>query len=336
MKRFKNKILRCGFIILAGMTFLLFFLKFVETIRQGAVALSIFNLFLLGGLALVMKVEYTCYVSPKCEDCCLDKNDLFSAVAVVVGAFVCYVMSTDLGLGAVLSAGVVGMLSVLVAPKYAVPAYCGAFVGMASSELLPTHFHLLLAAVVAGAIFAAAKLSFNGFGGKLGTIAFTGCIVAALLTGQSFLSAPVPTWDIGGLLIVYSILGAVITRVFSIRLKHGAVMASSVVGLLGGLILPALHPEVGSTLAVMVICASFAGMSSADRIPNEVSMAVAGLIAALVFMFTSPYLGGAGGKLGTIAFGSVIALLWHSYEARNHLISMKTWIKTRRIFNKTA
>jgi len=37
-------------------------------------------------------------------------------------------------------------------------------------------------------------------------------------------------------------------------------------------------------------------------------MAIAGVICALVFMFTSPYLGGAGGKLGTIAFGTVIAL----------------------------
>ncbi len=332
---FKRRILNVGFFSLAFTCFLLFFLKFVETVRQGAIALSVFNFFLLAGLALVMKVEYSCYVSPKVDECCFDKTDAFNFLSVIVGALITYVLSTDLGLGAVVSAGIVGLLAALVVPNFAVSAYCGAFVGMASPSLLPTHFHLLLAGTIAGAVFVAAKLSFNGFGGKLGTIAFTGCIVAALLTGKSFLGTPVPAWDMGFLLIFYSVIGAVVTRIISIRLKHGAVMASSVVGLLGGLILPAVHPETGSTLSVMVICASFAGMSSADRIPNEISMAVAGLIAALVFMFTSPYLGGAGGKLGTIAFGSVIAILWHNFAARNHLLAMKNWAHARRNIRNT-
>ena len=37
-------------------------------------------------------------------------------------------------------------------------------------------------------------------------------------------------------------------------------------------------------------------------------MLAAGIICGFVFIYSSPHLGGAGGKLGTIAFGSVIAL----------------------------
>jgi len=85
-------------------------------------------------------------------------------------------------------------------------------------------------------------------------------------------------------------------------------MGSAIVGLLGSLFLPVLHPERGGLLAVMAICASFAGMSAPERVPNEGLIALAGLFTALIFMFTSPYLGGAGGKLGTIAFGSVSSI----------------------------
>ena len=59
---------------------------------------------------------------------------------------------------------------------------------------------------------------------------------------------------------------------------------------------------------MVVICASFAGMSGKNRFPHTWLMLIAGLFSGLVFMFSLPSLGGAGGKLGTIAFGSVIAL----------------------------
>ena len=92
-------------------------------------------------------------------------------------------------------------------------------------------------------------------------------------------------------------------------LKQGAVIASALVGLLAGLSLPVLlGPEEGKVIALMVFAASFAGMSSRERIRSSLHIALAGALAGLLFIYTMPYAGGAGGKMGTIAFGAVIAV----------------------------
>jgi hypothetical protein len=109
-------------------------------------------------------------------------------------------------------------------------------------------------------------------------------------------------------IVFYSIVGAVLTMILSLRLKRGAVLGSAFVGLAGAILMPAFHADISSVLATIIICASFAGMSSYARVPNEGYMAIAGFFVAVVFIFAQPYLGGGGGKLGTIAFGSVIAI----------------------------
>lgn len=89
---------------------------------------------------------------------------------------------------------------------------------------------------------------------------------------------------------------------------NGPVLASSVVGMLGGLVLPVVFPAQGANLAVVAICASFGGMSSRERLPNAWAVLAVGVFTGVVFIFSTPHLGGAGGKLGTIAFGSVLAV----------------------------
>jgi uncharacterized membrane protein HdeD (DUF308 family) len=113
---------------------------------------------------------------------------------------------------------------------------------------------------------------------------------------------------VGQQIILTSVIASVVTYLVNVKLGKGGVIASGLVGLVGGLVLPVAFPAVGATLATVCICASFAGMSSKARIANEALMAVAGVLVGLVFMYSSPYLGGAGGKLGTTAFGSVIAV----------------------------
>ncbi len=129
-----------------------------------------------------------------------------------------------------------------------------------------------------------------------------------MLLRNPLLTGSVPGWDVGFRMIITSVVAAVLAYYVNVRMGKGAVLGSALVGLAGGLVLPALFPEIGGSLATVCIAASFAGMSSKARIPNELLMAVAGVIVGLVFMFSSPCLGGAGGKLGTTAFGSVIAV----------------------------
>lgn len=79
--------------------------------------------------------------------------------------------------------------------------------------------------------------------------------------------------------------------------------------MIGGLILPKLFPgEVGDTLAVMAICASFAGMSSPKRITNWWAVLAMGLFSGMIYIPSMPLAGGAGGKLGTISFGVAVSV----------------------------
>jgi len=149
-----------------------------------------------------------------------------------------------------------------------------------ASPVLLNHGQLHIAGAVAGTIYVLTTGVFDGFGGKLGTIAFTGCVVTGLCLGCEFAHPPIPGWDVGCLIIVYSIIAAVVTFCISIYLKHGPVMASGIVSLAGGLMLPVIHPDIGGMLTTIVICASFAGMSSAKRFPHIVPIVIAGLVQA--------------------------------------------------------
>ena len=242
------------------------------------------------------------------------RANLLNFGAVFLGAVSTYVLSIDVELGAVTASGLVGVIAALVAPAYGVPLYCGSFVGMTSAQFLSSHTELAIAGLVAGAIYILTTGVYDGFGGKLGTIAFAGCVITGMCLGRDFANAPLPGWEFAGQIVLYAVLAAVITRWLSINRGHGAVMASGAVGLIGGLLLPRFYPAgAGNTLAVVVICASFAGMSAPARFPKLWAMLIVGLFTGIAFVYSMPVLGGAGGKLGTLALGAGLAV--HGYMA---------------------
>ncbi len=71
---------------------------------------------------------------------------LLDFAGVVVGALVTYILSVDLALGAVTASGLIGLLA--------------------------SYSELLLAGVAVGLVYNLSATVLNGFGGKLGTIAF--------------------------------------------------------------------------------------------------------------------------------------------------------------------
>ncbi|MFB0556873.1 MAG: hypothetical protein ACETVW_03355 [Dehalococcoidia bacterium] len=294
-----------GFVILSIMVLLLCGFASYEAWTLQPVGGVVMTLILLGLLFEIVRESKE--LRKVKSDSVFTQKNLLNFASVFFGALISYTLSVNIGLGAVVAAGLVGVIAAIVLPDYGVPIYCGAFVGMVSPVLL-NHGQTAIAAAVAGIVYVLTLSAFNGFGGKLGTIAFTGCVITGLCLGSEFAHSPVPGWDVGWLIVVYSIIAAVVTFCISIYLKRGAVMASGIVGLVGGLMLPAIHPDIGGTLATMVICASFAGMSSAKRFPHIVPLAIAGLVAGLVFLYSMPLLCGAGGKLGTTAFVSVMAI----------------------------
>jgi hypothetical protein len=73
-------------------------------------------------------------------------------------------------------------------------------------------------------------------------------------------------------------------------------------------LLPVLFGAPGRLLAAATYSASFAGMTNPGRIPNEGWIGAAGVGVGLVVVYTVPFVGGSGGKLGTIAFGSCLGI----------------------------
>lgn len=236
------------------------------------------------------------------------RTNTFDAVAVLAGTLFTYPASVELGMGPVVASGLAGIVAVVVAKPYAVAAFCGSFVGMASPQAFG-YPEVTAAGFLAAAIFVASKPVFGGFGGKLGTIAWSSSVSVALVLDASLTSEAVYPVSVGAPLVFYATVGAVVTFVLSIRFAWGAVLASGAVGVAAGIVLPLVHgSDPGSLYAVSAFCGSFAGMCSLDRFTRTSAMIPAGILCGLILIYSAPFFGGGGGKLGTAAFGAVIGL----------------------------
>lgn len=237
---------------------------------------------------------------------------------VFAGNALAFVLSVHAGLGPVLASSVVGIAGAVFVPKYAAAVFCGSFVGMSSPDVYSHAAVMLLAGGVAGVVFVLVKPVLNGFGGKLGTIAFAGTLIAALLPQVRLGSLPVPGGVQAVWVLLYATGAAAATYVLSVYGQRGPVLSSAIAGLVAGIVLPLVHgPDAGNLFAVVAFCSSFTGMSSPERLPSPVHVAIAGLVTGIVFLHATPFFDGAGGKLGTIAFASSIAV-WGLDHLREH------------------
>ncbi len=306
MHKFQRWIPFIGFIILSATVTVLLGATVVTGLKTQWIA-GIVSLIVLAGALISIFSEGKRILADK------DFNDtlplikhVYEFLGVFIGGVLTCIICRDLKLGTVVAASLVAIIAHLVIPKYSVPVYCGAFVGMTSNALLFTRSEVAIASAIAGIIYVLSSYVFGGFGGKLGTIAFISAIVTSLILGREFVVAPIYETNEILLIILVSLIAAPLTYYFNVIRGNGPVLASGFVGLLGGLILP-IVPEIGGTLAVVAICASFAGMSNKARCPGIWMLFVAGLFIGVIFVYSAPIFGGAGGKLGTIAFGSIMA-----------------------------
>lgn len=97
-------------------------------------------------------------------------------VAVVVGSLVTAILAKVSGVGPVVASAHVGAVAALVSPTWAAAVFCGSFVGMLSPESFPALYQLVIATLACAFLFWLGSPVFAGYGGKLGTTAFFGCI----------------------------------------------------------------------------------------------------------------------------------------------------------------
>ena len=229
-------------------------------------------------------------------------------LAVVGGTLLTFAGVAELGISPIVAASLVGIIAAIVIQGVAVPVYCGAFVGMTSPELFGSYWYATLAAVLAALLFTVAHPVFHGVGGKLGTTAFVGVLMILVPTAGSFQSGPIPSQRVLLPVVGFAALGAISTFTVHTRSAADPVLASGLVGAVGGLLLPVFVDAWGELLAAAVYSASFAGMTDPKRIPNEWWIGTTGIGVGLVVVYTTPFVGGSGGKLGTIAFGSCLGI----------------------------
>lgn len=108
------------------------------------------------------------------------------------------------------------------------------------------------------------------------------------------------------LLVLFCVLGALVTYWLNTEFKVGAVLASGIVGLLGSFI-PFINrrSDLLRELPVPLYCGSFAGMT-APFIANGYSFIFfSGLFCGVILVISKNTLHGYGGKLGSVAFGGV-------------------------------
>ncbi|WP_338731316.1 hypothetical protein [Mangrovimonas cancribranchiae] len=117
-------------------------------------------------------------------------DKLLVVVWVPIGALACYALNIYAGLGSVISASTVGTIASFVPiinksssylKKLPAVIYCGTFIGMSSTEIAPSIGFVLSAGIFAGVLLLLSKNLFLGIGGKLGTIAFAGVVIASLI-----------------------------------------------------------------------------------------------------------------------------------------------------------
>lgn len=115
---------------------------------------------------------------------------IYVAIWVPIGAVSCYLINQQFGLGAVLSASLVGLAGALIPYlnkksnylSHLPPAiYCGAFVGMSNTKIAHDIYFILAASICTAVLLIISKSLLNGIGGKLGTLAFAGVAITYLV-----------------------------------------------------------------------------------------------------------------------------------------------------------
>ena len=119
----------------------------------------------------------------------LRKSDFFIVLFTILGAILTFWLNQKYNLGVVLSAGIVGLVSAFIPllkrrseilRELPAAIYCGAFAGMTAPIVAETYPFILIAGFFTGILLINSKRTLDGYGGKLGTVAFGGVVSTSL------------------------------------------------------------------------------------------------------------------------------------------------------------
>lgn len=216
--------------------------------------------------------------------------------------------------------------------------FCGSFAGMTSpfilglnSGNLSSNFFLsvLLLAVITSMIYSFSefvsykfpKISFDGYGGRLGTIAFISVILYILIM-KFGLNKSIDIFHNEKLFnsnldyfILFVVLSSIIASLISMEIKttvsslneNYKVITVATTGLIGGILITKI-PGFGLDYGLAWYTGAFVGMSSYYVLMLKRHFFVSGLLSGVYFLLTKNMFVGVGGKLGFISFLSVLSM----------------------------
>ena len=275
---------------------------------------------LLTGVLFVGIVLHALEIKDKTTSQDTVRKHVLDGLFVIIGAIVTYALSLQFGIHAVTASALVGLLAHVFLKRHEIALYCGSFAGMTSVVLIRP-LDMLLVALLAGVVFVLLKPVYQGFGGKLGTIAFIGSVTTYVLLGKDFAVTILLDFNVVVFMIM-AVIGVMLTWFIQHRVRPSAVFASAAPSLLVALLFIPLFTH-GGIYATVFFAASFAGMAAIGRLPNLVWAGISGLVCGLLFYGTFGIMNGAGGKLGTIAVLSVI-ITWTLANGYQYLVKQKT------------
>lgn len=107
-----------------------------------------------------------------------------SALISAGGALATFLLANHLALGPLAASAVVGLAgAAFLVERHQLILYLGAFVGMSSANRFPSLILLVIAGLLGGALWEILSDTWNGVGGRLGTVAATAVLVVLLTLG---------------------------------------------------------------------------------------------------------------------------------------------------------
>ena len=247
-----------------------------------------------------------------------------------------------IGCTAVVASSVTGIILSLVAitvndeHRSSWAGFAGSFAGMISlsyltinnnsiiSYIIPT----IILALLFAALYTASEIVslkypgmfFDGYGGRLGTIAFLSVIIFIIF---KYICKPFPVMIFHkpalhffhnpffflciGCSFTAALLTMEIKNAMSSLNENYKVLSVAISGLLGGILLVYI-PQLGDEYAAAWYTGAFVGMSSYFILMLKRSYFISGLLAGILFVIFRPFMVGFGGKLGFISFLAVLIM----------------------------
>lgn len=165
--------------------FLFLHLYFIGVCLYSIIAFNIASVLFLLILALLL-YSYTHLF----REAPSTKGNMLEFSTLVIGSLLTYYLNNYLGWGPVIASAAVGLAGGLLpylnpssqalkAAEWAI--YCGTFVGMASTSLFDELHYIFIASATSGLFYIYTRGLLIGYGGKLGSVAFSGVLITVLL-----------------------------------------------------------------------------------------------------------------------------------------------------------